>query len=440
VQLDIVKLLAGEGDGFFAVGDDDQSIFSWRGARVENIVHLNKDFPHLEVMTLERNYRSTQTILDAAFHAIAANKHLVEKRLRTDRGPGEKIRLLVCDSEAMEARVVVETLAGLERDGIPLDHMAIFYRTNAQSRPFEEALRRMRIPHRVVGGFRFFERAEVKDILAYARLVANPKDTLSFLRCINNPPRGLGPTTVGELVTYAQQRQLPLLEAAREFGGQKSGKAGKSLVAFADFMAQLKVLSQGNLVDFFRGILDLSGYRARLDEDDGLEAEGRKENLGELLGSVAEYLAVETQPSLDDYLQRISLVSSLDEGGSEKALSLMTIHTAKGLEFDAVFLTGLEEGLFPHEWSRRDGGMDEERRLLHVAITRARDKLFISLARTRARFGTWTRQEPSSLLAALPSWLFEVRRGPARQSFGQMYPGGRYVDRSDSQLPDDDLD
>jgi DNA helicase-2/ATP-dependent DNA helicase PcrA len=240
---------------------------------------------------------------------------------------------------------------------------------------------------------------------------------------------------------FAQQTGQAPSEALRPFAATKSGKTAKALLAFAELIEGLRGLAGGDLVEFFKAILERSGYRDRLEEEDSLEAEGRKENLGELLASVAEFVAGEPRATLDEYLQRVSLVSSVDEASaSEKAVSLMTIHSAKGLEFDAVFLTGMEEGLFPHEWSRRDGGLDEERRLLHVAITRARDRLFISLARTRARFGVWTRQQPSSLLAALPSWLFEVHRGPRRQSFQESWGRDRFVDRSDSQLSEEDFD
>ena len=442
VQLEIVKLLVGEGGGLTVVGDDDQSIYAWRGARVENLLHLDRVYPGLTVIPLEENYRSTQTILTAAYHAIRKNPHLQEKRLFTNQGQGEPIQVLACDSEADEADKIAREVGRIRRAGIRASQIAVFYRTNAQSRHFEVQLRKAKIPHKVVGGQRFFERKEVKDLLAFARLVENPADRVAFERVVNVPPRGIGDKTVAEIFTaLAVPEPPPVMDVARAYAESKGGRAGAAVRRFGQLLDGLgEVAAGGDLMELFKAILEQTGYLARLQEEGSLEAEGRLENLGSLVSSVAEYEAQEPEPSLRGYLESVSLQTDQDEWDEgEGQVALMTVHAAKGLEFDAVFVTGLEDGLFPHLFSMEDRGVEEERRLFHVAITRARKHLWFSHARTRARFGQWQYAVVSPFLADLPPELLAGGRPRRRMSLNARIDEERtWVDYSDSQLSPED--
>jgi DNA helicase II / ATP-dependent DNA helicase PcrA len=442
VQLEIVKLLVGSGDGLTVVGDDDQSIYAWRGARVENLLHLDREYPGLTVIALEENYRSTQTILTAAYHAIRKNPHLQEKRLFTNQGAGEPIQVMACDSEADEAVKISREIGRIRRGGIPANEIAVFFRTNAQSRHFEVQLRKAKIPHKVIGGQRFFERKEVKDLLAFARLVANPADRVAFERVVNTPPRGIGDKTVVEVLSVlASQEPPPIMDAARAYAASKGGRAGGAVGRFVQLLDSLEVVARaGDLLELFKSILDQTGYLARLQEEGSLEAEGRLENLGSLVSSVAEYEAQEPEPTLQGYLESVSLQTDQDEWDEgEGQVALMTVHAAKGLEFDAVFVSGLEDGLFPHLFSMEDRGVEEERRLFHVAITRARKHLWFSHARTRARFGQWQYAVVSPFLADLPPEILSGGRPRRRQSLNARIDEQRtWVDYSDSQLPPDE--
>ena len=442
VQLEIMKLLVGDGGGLTVVGDDDQSIYAWRGARVENLLHLDRDYPGLTVITLEENYRSTQTILTAAFHAIRKNPHLREKRLVTNQGDGEPIQVFFCDSEADEADKVAREVTRLRRAGIPANEIAVFYRTNAQSRSFEVRFRKGKIPHKVVGGQRFFERKEVKDLIAYARLVANPADRVAFERIVNVPPRGIGDRTVSEVLVALNVVEPPaVMAAARDYAEDKGGRAGSSVLRFVQLVGGLReTAGAGDLVELFKAILVETGYLARLRDEGTLEAEGRLENLDALLSSVGEYQVQEPEPSLQGYLESVSLHSDQDEWDEgEGRVALMTVHAAKGLEFDAVFVTGLEDGLFPHLWSMKEQGIEEERRLFHVAITRARRHLWFSHARTRARYGRWEHAFESPFLADIPPEILVEGRPRRRQSFrDRMAKQGAWVDYSTSQISPED--
>lgn len=443
VQLEIVKTIVGDGGSLTVVGDDDQSIYGWRGARVENLLHLDRDYPDLTVIPLEENYRSTQTILTAAYHAIRKNPHLREKRLVTNQGDGEPIRVLFCDSEADEADKVAREVTRLRSAGIHANEIAVFYRTNAQSRSFEVRFLKGKIPHKVVGGQRFFERKEVKDLLAYARLVANPADRVAFERIVNVPPRGIGDRTVSEVLVALNVLEPPaVMAAARDYAEDKGGRAGSAVQRFVQLMSGLReAAGAGDLVELFKAILEQTGYLARLKDEGTLEAEGRLENLDALVGSVAEYQVQEPEPSLQGYLESVSLHSDQDEWDEgEGRVALMTVHTAKGLEFDAVFVTGLEDGLFPHLWSMNEQGVEEERRLFHVAITRARRHLWFSHARTRARFGRWEHAFESPFLADIPpEILVQGRPRRRRRSLrDRMAEQRAWVDFSTSQIHPDD--
>jgi len=439
VQLEIVKQLVGDGGGLTVVGDDDQSIYAWRGARVENLLHLDKEYPDLAVIPLEENYRSTQTILTAAYHAIQKNPHLKEKRLFTNQGEGEPIRVLACDEESDEAGKVAREVAKLRRAGVPASEIAVFYRTNAQSRSFETRFRSERIPHKVVGGQRFFERKEVKDLLAFARLVGNPADRVAFERIVNVPPRGVGDRTVSEVLEALDSAEPPrIMDAARAYGEGGRGRGGGAVRRFVQLMDSLgEAAADKGLVDFFRIILVETGYLDRLKDEGSLEAEGRLENLDSLVNAVAEYEVREPEPSLRGYLESVSLHSDQDEWDESLGqVALMTVHAAKGLEFDAVFVTGLEDGLFPHLWSMAERGIEEERRLFHVAITRARRHLWFSHARTRARFGRWQYAAPSPFLEDLPEEILSL--GPVRRRRSlreRINDQSTWVDYSTSQIP-----
>ncbi len=442
VQLEIVKLLVGDGGGLTVVGDDDQSIYAWRGARVENLLQLDKVYPDLTVIPLEENYRSTQTILTAAYHAIRKNPHLQEKRLFTNQGEGEAIQVLACDSEGDEADKVAREVGRIRRAGTPANEIAVFYRTNAQSRHLEVQLRKAKIPHKVVGGQRFFERKEVKDLLAFARLVANPADRVAFERVVNVPPRGIGDKTVTEVLAALSVPDPPTaMDAARAYAESKGGRAGSAVKRFVQLLDRLgETAAAGDLMELFKAILEQTGYLARLQEEGSLEAEGRLENLGSLVSSVAEYEVQEPEPSLRDYLESVSLQTDQDEWDEgEGQVALMTVHAAKGLEFDAVFVTGLEDGLFPHLFSMEDRGVEEERRLFHVAITRARKHLWFSHARTRARFGQWQYAVVSPFLADLPAEILTGGRPRRRLSLNDRIDEQRtWVDYSTSQVPPED--
>ncbi len=442
VQLEIMKLLVGDGGGLTVVGDDDQSIYAWRGARVENLLHLDLDYPGLTVITLEENYRSTQTILTAAYHAIRKNPHLREKRLVTNQGDGEPIRVFFCDSEADEADKVAREVTRLRRAGIPANEIAVFYRTNAQSRSFEVRFRKGKIPHKVVGGQRFFERKEVKDLIAYARLVANPADRVAFERIVNVPPRGIGDRTVAEVLVALNVLEPPaVMVAAQDYAEDKGGRAGSAVRRFVQLMSGLReAAAAGDLVELFKAILVETGYLARLKDEGTLEAEGRLENLDALVNSVAEYQVQEPEPSLQGYLESVSLHSDQDEWDEgEGRVALMTVHAAKGLEFDAVFVTGLEDGLFPHLWSMKEQGVEEERRLFHVAITRARRHLWFSHARTRARYGRWEHAFESPFLADIPPEILVAGRPRRRRSLrDRIKEQSSWVDYSTSQISPDD--
>ncbi|MBM4370107.1 MAG: UvrD-helicase domain-containing protein [Deltaproteobacteria bacterium] len=442
LQLELVRAFTAGGAGLTVVGDDDQSIYGWRGARVENLLDLGTVYPGLEVVPLEENYRSTQTILTAAYHAIRRNPHLREKRLVTRQGEGEAIRVLACETEADEADKVADAVLALRRGGVSASAIAVFFRTNAQSRAFEARFRRGRIPHRVVGGQRFYERLEIRDALAFARLVANPSDRVAFERIVNTPPRGIGEQTVSAiLATLAGTDPPPVLDAARAWAATTGGRAGAAVARFTSLVDGLAAVPAGaDLVALFNAILQQTGYLARLEAEGTLESEGRRENLSALVTSVAEYAAREPAPTLRGYLESVSLQTDTDEWDEgEGAVALMTVHAAKGLEFDAVFVTGLEEGLFPHLWSEGERGVEEERRLFHVAITRARRRLWFTHARTRARFGQWQYATPSPFLTDIPRHLLSGA-GPLRRRslLARLGEEGTWVDTSTSQIPPED--
>jgi DNA helicase-2/ATP-dependent DNA helicase PcrA len=402
VQYLWLRLLAQERKNICCVGDDDQSIYSWRGAQVENILKFEKDFPGAKVIRLEQNYRSTPHILAAASGVIANNGGRLGKTLWTDKDEGEKVKVLGIWDGPEEARRVGEEIESLQRGGLSLDETAILVRAQHQTREFEERFISIGLPYRIVGGFRFYERAEIRDALAYLRIVAQPADDLAFERIVNVPKRGLGDKALAKVHQFARAQDLPLTSAGARIldTDELTPQARRSLGNLIGDIARWR--SMGDTLphpELARIILDESGYTAMWQADRTAEAAGRLENLTELVRAMEEY------ESLTAFLEHVSLVMDNEANADEAKVTIMTIHAAKGLEFDTVFLAGWEEGIFPSQRALDEGGLaslEEERRLAYVAITRARRRATILHAANRRIYGQWTSSLPSRFVAELP--------------------------------------
>jgi len=404
-QYELLKLLVGPHRNLCVVGDDDQAIYSWRGAHVENILNFKDDFPDATVVTLRSNYRSNSSILDAASHMIKFNRGRHAKDLHAVRGEGAAVTVYRAHTEREEAAFVVRKIRQMAST-TPLSSMAIFYRTNSQSRAFEEELRAARLSYRVVGGMRFYQRKEVKDVLAYLKLLVNPADIVAFERVANVPPRGIGPTTVAKAQALMRNSGLDAMSALARVGETSGPSLAKKISTFVETMKVLRALAgKENAVDVMREVMELTGYKASLEADDSLEGQGRLENVGALAGSVEEFVADGGPGDVASYLDRVSLLQPLDESGAEgtEAVNLMTVHAAKGLEFVGVFVCGLEDGLLPHLNSLgHPASLEEERRLFYVAMTRAKDWLYLTYASMRRQFKGTTVSRPSRFLFELP--------------------------------------
>jgi len=402
VQYLWLRLLAQGRQNICVVGDDDQSIYSWRGAEVANILRFEKDFPGAKVIRLEQNYRSTPEILAAASGLISANSQRLGKTLWTDRHAGDKIRVIGVWDAPEEARRVSEDVERLEREGAPLDSIAILVRAQYQTREFEDRFITIGLNYRIVGGFRFYERAEIRDALAYLRVIAQPADDLAFERIYNTPKRGLGTKTLEKLHIHARKRGLPLAAAALEIADTDELPArarNTFLTLMRDFRRWRDMVAQLSPAELIRQVLDESGYTAMLQAERSAEAAGRLENLTELA------LAMEEYETLGDFLEHVSLVMDNDAADDTEKVTIMTMHGAKGLEFEHVFLPGWEEGVFPSQRSLDEGGLaslEEERRLAYVAITRARRRCTILHAANRRIYGQWTSSIPSRFVEELP--------------------------------------
>jgi DNA helicase-2/ATP-dependent DNA helicase PcrA len=413
VQYRLIRLLAGGERNLCVVGDDDQSIYRWRGAEVGNILNFEIDYPGCVTIRLEQNYRSTQTILAAAGGVVARNLGRKGKTLWTDNPAGEPLSVETLPDDLEEARFVAGELTRLRRGGRRLRDMAVFYRTNAQSRAFEEALVREKLPYVMVGGVKFFSRMEIKDILAYLRLLVNPADAVAARRIINVPARGIGTATVERIATLEGEAGglLPACRLAVE-RGLLPGAAAQRVAAFAalmdDFRGRLN--NDTPYAELTADLIDASGYGAMLREERTEEARDRLRNLEELLAGMEEHAAQE--PTLAGYLEQVALVTDLDSfDASLDRVALMTLHAAKGLEFPVVFMTGMEEGLFPLARSGNDDEeLEEERRLCYVGMTRAREKLYLTHARRRRVYGDYQFNPPSRFLGEIPAQLLG---GPA---------------------------
>ena len=403
-QYRIIRLLTAEHRNVCVVGDSDQSIYKWRGADIRNILDFEDDYPGTKVVRLEQNYRSTQSILALAAGVIAHNVQRKDKTLWTENPAGDPARLYRAWDEHEEASFVAQAILGLRGEGVPWDGVAVFYRTNAQSRVLEDALRRGRIPYVIVGGVRFYERREIKDTLAYLRLILNPADDVAFRRAIGAPSRGIGPTTLGRLDEEAARQTRPLLAVAAEPPADVRGKARGALEAFAALIGRLagqrRDLAPPAFIDL---VLDQTGYREALRQERTPEGEARLENLEELIAAAEDVTHTDGQPTLEGFLDSVALMSDVDElKDADSRVTLMTLHSAKGLEFPAVFLTGLEEGVFPHARSMNDPDeIEEERRLCYVGVTRAKERLTLSWALHRRIHGYGV-GEPSRFLREMP--------------------------------------
>jgi DNA helicase-2/ATP-dependent DNA helicase PcrA len=422
-----VELLARKHRNLVVVGDDDQSIYGFRGADVRNILDFEKDFPDTAIVKLEQNYRSTGRILDSAHAVVSRNNGRKGKKLWTDGPQGDQIKIRQLTDEHEEGRYIAGEIERLTESGVANTDIAVFYRTNAQSRVLEDTLVRYRLPYQVIGGTRFYERAEVKDALAYLTMLANPSDAVSLQRIINVPRRGIGKTTVQRLLTHANTTGEPVLDLigrAEEVPGL-GGAALKSLARFSEIMVNLRERAAGekHVGDLLEAIVNESGYADAL-KAEGFEGEGRLENLAELVGLAREYdlnAVGDDEAGLEAFLQQVALFSDQDDLKDDSgAITLMTLHNAKGLEFPVVFMIGLEEGVFPHSRAVDSGDIEEERRLCYVGITRARERLYMTHASRRMLFGESSWNEPSRFLDEIPEEHAEVQVETSNgRSFGR---------------------
>jgi DNA helicase-2/ATP-dependent DNA helicase PcrA len=426
VQYLIVHMLAGKHRNLFVVGDDDQSIYQFRGADPRNILEFERDYPDAKVIKLEQNYRSTQRILEGAQSVIHHNPHRHPKRLWTENPVGNPIVLFEAYDGHEEAQFVVEEIKRLlaEDRGRGYRDIVVLYRTNAQSRLFEEYFLRAGIPYQIVGAVRFYERKEIKDVLAYLRLLLNPYDTVSLRRIINIPRRGIGEVTLSRLEARAQEEEISLLEAmamgAQGRAPEIPGHIQRSLSEFVNLISELrKLATQLSAADLIKEVIARTGYASSLEAEGTEEALSRLENLQELINVAQEFETASGMEGLEAFLQHMSLIADIDTWKAEiDRVTLMTLHSAKGLEFPVVFIAGMEEGLFPHARAvETEGGLEEERRLCYVGMTRAKELLYLTYAQHRASYGELRPRLPSRFLSEIPPHLLtkgvEVRREPS---------------------------
>ncbi len=434
-QYRLIRSLAAGHQSIFVVGDSDQSIYSWRGADIRNILDFEKDFPNARTIRLEQNYRSTQHILDAANAVIEHNEGRQEKRLWSELGQGEPVRVVECQDERSEARFVVGQIARVIGEGGSLRDVAVFYRTNAQSRALEEALRQADVPYRIIGGTGFYDRQEIKDALAYLRAIANPNDDVSLRRIINVPRRAIGDTTVSRLSEHAAMLgvslRVALLDAESILPGSAARKAVSGFAALMDRLTASAVAMEP--AELLERIYDETAMIESLRAERTLEANGRIENLDELLG-VARSATLTGEPEADlaMFLQELSLVSDADQlpdSDDDSAVTMMTLHTAKGLEFPRVYMVGMEDNIFPHARALEEANLEEERRLCYVGMTRAREQLTMTYARTRSLYGRQDYNPPSTFLGEIPAEFVNHERVASRGGTSLPSSQGRWSDR-----------
>lgn len=442
-QYVLTNMLAAKYHNLCVIGDSDQSIYSFRGANIQNILTFEKDYPEAKVVYLEQNYRSTQIILDAAHHVIVKNTQRKDKKLWTERLEGEKITLKTLNNEREEgdfiAKTILEKLRASEQNSQgekDYRNFVVLYRTNAQSRVLEEAFLKNGIPYKIIGGIKFYERKEIKDMVSYLRVLQNPNDSISLLRIINNPPRKIGQKTIDTIQQYAVAHDLSFWQALSQIDQIEAIRDSKSK-AIEDFVALIRELQKINQQFTASGVikhaLDLSGYKRFID-DGTAEGESRLQNIYELISVAGKYDKLEAAESLNIFLEEIALIADVDKlDQQDNAVTLMTIHSAKGLEFPTVFLAGLEDGIFPHSRSlleRKE--LEEERRLMYVAVTRAKDKLYLLHTRNRLLYGQSQSNPPSQFIKDIPESVLE-RDETKEQSGHSFFSGRSSYGKGDSQ-------
>lgn len=410
-QYVFVNLLAGAHRNLFAVGDPDQGIYSWRGADIKNILSFERDYPEAEVIKLEQNYRSTGQILEAANHIIKNNENRREKRLWTAAGPGPGLVNFFCEDEHAEADFIARKIFRIkENENRPYRDFAVLYRTHAQSRVIEEIFVRAGLPYTIIGGLKFYARKEIKDILAYLKLIVNHRDAVSLARIINVPRRGIGPASFSKIMSFAETQVITPVEAL-ERAAEIDGLSAKVRAACSDLGLMLRRLTEesldGAVTDLAREVMEKTGYRKELLDENTVESRTRLENLDEFISGAMEFDRDAEEKGLRSYLENIALVTDLDKYDAESdQVSLMTLHSAKGLEFPVVFLAGLEEGVFPHSRSLLEPGeLEEERRLCYVGVTRAMERLYLTHCWKRTLFGTERYNKASRFLEEIPPRL-----------------------------------
>ena len=430
-QYELVRLLTAESRNLCVVGDDDQSIYGWRGADIQNILDFEKDYPDAKVIRLEQNYRSTSTILDAANQVIANNTERKDKKLWTQSGEGEKIRIFAAEDERDEAAWIADRIRSLTREGEKPGDMAILYRANSQSRVLEEILVRAGIGYQVFGGLKFYDRKEIRDIIAYLRVLVNPADDISLRRIINVPRRSIGDTTVQELITHAERGEMPLYSALSDLPEGLGSRPRKCVTDFFMTMTLLSAMKDSMPLEEFVGlVIEKTGLRAQYEKDNSDEAKTRIENMDEFMSAIHEFATMSENPTLESYLENVALVSDQDRAEDDGGrVTLMTLHSAKGLEFQNVFIAGMEDSIFPSYRSMEsEEKMEEERRLMYVGITRARKRLFLTRARSRFLYNQEHRNEPSCFLKEIPKRLVDDEWPDRREAvFGksEAQPAGR---------------
>ena len=415
-QFLFVESLSREHKNLCVVGDDDQSIYAWRGADIGNILDFQEHFPGARIFKLEQNYRSTKTILTAASAVVSKNEKRAPKELFTESDAGEIIKVLDARNEMDEGRLIVDEIENICRgNGHSFEEIALLYRTNAQSRPLEDMLRRNGIPYQIIGGTKFYDRMEVKDILGYFRLIVNPLDDISFMRIINKPTRGIGKTSQAAIAAFAAEQGISMFSAAtRAQEISMPVRAFNKVIDFVKMMGKFSsLLSEFDLDEWVRAFVDELGFVKLYKEEATAESEARLDNIYELLAAISEYTQHTEEPTLSGYMEEVALMTDIDNYNvDQKQVTLMTLHSAKGLEFPVVFLTGMEDGLFPLQRSVEEPGeLEEERRLFYVGLTRAMKRAYLSGAQTRQRYGETLYSRPSRFLDEIPPELLEYGTG-----------------------------
>ena len=428
----MIKALHSSSSTICLVGDSDQSIYGWRGADISNIMNFERDFQPAEILYLEQNYRSSQNILSCANDLIKHNARRYEKNLWTENPLGKRVQYKEYDNDLEEGQEVVREIEKAHQRGIAYENMAILYRTNAQSRVFEDQLIRRGIPYKVIGGLKFYDRKEIKDLIAYMNLLVNPRDDVAFIRIVNMPRRGIGEKSLVSLAEIAGKSSKSLYEVLKDPDLSRKLSMGerKKFRVFVDLMEEMKKYTEDSISTLARMVYSLSGYEEELNVKDHFENESRRENVEAFFQAIEDYEEETEEANLSDYLQNLSLMSQEDktEDGTSQ-LELMTMHSAKGLEFPLVFLVGMEEGLFPSRRSLEEGNIEEERRLCYVAITRAEKELYLSGCRYRRIYGQNLPQIRSSFLEEMTSHLDISEEDIKEEPISPFFPRQQRVDQ-----------